>query len=340
MIKKILKRLNKFKYIILLGGILMAVSMYLYAKKIPIIYSAKSTVFPLTASADNNSAASKITELMGGNKGGKTISEEANVNIEEVGRSKKTREAVVGERLPEFENKKIAQILVDKYNSNRNILSSPKFVANNEEELIRKGAEILKDLYTIKFNKNNLLEIIFTNDDKKLVSPVNYKLVDKISKFYIELKIEKAKQDYDFTDKKLDSLENVLNNFDAQRVHLNKTTLFVPKDRMQYSIPKENLEADKIRITLQRNSAAANKEDALYRLGKATPIIKILDTPTEPYDTVAPSKIIYALGGFLLGLILFSILFIVGLVYKYANQQINETIALQLSDTPKKESSN
>ena len=70
--------------------------LFFYAKKKPVLYSVKSTIFPLTPSADKNSATSKITELLGGGGGGaKSITDDATVNIEEVGRSKKTRGTIL-----------------------------------------------------------------------------------------------------------------------------------------------------------------------------------------------------------------------------------------------------
>lgn len=335
LIKKILIRLGKLKYLIVVVGILMAILSYFYARKQPTTYSAKSTVFPLTSGADNNSASSKITELLGGNKSTKTISDEANVNIEEVGRSKKTREAVVAERLPEYGNKKIAEILIEQYNKTHSFFAPAIKKATSDSVLIMTGANLLKDFYSVKFNKNSLLELVFTNIDKDLVPLVSYILIDKISQFYIELKIEKAKVDFDYIEAKLDSIEKILVSYDKERIHLNKTTLFVPVDRLQFSIPKENLETDKLRVLVQRNSAASNREEALYRLQKVTPIIKILDRPTPPYDIVKPSKLIYAIGGFILGCVLFSFLLIAGLLFKFINQQIKHTIEVQLSDVRK-----
>jgi uncharacterized protein involved in exopolysaccharide biosynthesis len=332
LLRKVIKRLAKLKYIILLGGILFAILLFFYAQKLPTTYSAKSTVFPLTTGADNNSATSKITELLGGNKSTKTISDEANVNIEEVGRSKKTREAVVAEKLSEYNNKTIAEILIDQYNNTKAFYKPTIKKPTTETDLIITGADLIKDFYSVKFNKNNLLELVFSNTDEKLVPLISYKLIDKISQFYIALKVEKAKTDLDFIELKLDSIEKIITDYDKERIVLSRTTLFTPPNRLKYSIPRENLEADKIRITLQRNAAASNREDALYRLQKVTPIIKILDRPTPPYDFAKPSKIVYAVGGFILGCIFFTFVFIGGLLYKYVNHQIKNSIEVQLSD--------
>ena len=119
LIRVILSRLNRTKFIILIGGIVLGISMYIIAKNTPAVYSVKSTLYPLTGLSEN-SGSSKLAELIGSNgSGAKSLSDEANVNIEEVAKSRRTREAVVAERLPEFGNKPIAQILIEDYNLNK-----------------------------------------------------------------------------------------------------------------------------------------------------------------------------------------------------------------------------
>ncbi len=327
---KIFNRLRKLRFIIPLGGILVAALLYFYAKQVPTIYSVKSTVFPLTAGPDKSST-SKLSELIGGGSGGtKSLSDEANVNIEEVAKSRKTREAVAGEKIKSCENKILAELLIEEYNLRKSFRVPLIKKPNTEAELRSIGASLLKDNYSAKVNKNGLLEIIFTSTNEKLISPVSYILINKISQFYIELKIKKAQFDFDFTTKKVDSLDGVLAKFDKNRIALNNTTLFVRPNKIQYTIPQENLENGKLQVLAQRNGAASNREEALWRMQKATPIISIMDTPEPPFDIVKPSKILYTLIGFIVGCILFSLLFIVGLLFKFTNHQVKQTIAERL----------
>lgn len=306
--------------------------LFFYAKKKPVLYSVKSTIFPLTPSADKNSATSKITELLGGGGGGaKSITDDATVNIEEVGRSKKTREAVVLEKLAIFNNLTIAEILINEDNKYKAFYKKSIETPKTADELAVIGADLLKDLYAVKFNKNSLLEITFSSYNEKLIPAISYVLIDKISQFYKELKIEKAKLDLDFASKKVDSLEDVLIKIDRQRISLNNTSVFVPTNRLKFKVPIQNLENIKEQVLFQKNSATANKDDAMYRLDKITPIIQILDKPTPPYDVVQTSKKLYAVIGFVIGCILFSFLFIVGILLKFANQQVKETIAKQVA---------
>ncbi len=332
LIIKIFTRLNKLKLLIFLAGLLMAALLYFYAKKIPIIYSVKSSVFPLTAGPEKNSASSKLSELIGGSSGAKSLSEEANVNIEEVAKSRKTREAVAAEKVSSLQNKTVAELLINEFNLRKKFYTRAIKMPTSEGELISRGASLLKDSYTVKFNKNSLLEVNFSSTNEMLVTPISYFLINKISTFYTELKVKKAQFDFDFTEKKVDSFERVLKAFDNERVELNNTTLFVKPNKLQYSIPKENLENSKLQVLAQRNGAASNREEALWRRQKVTPIIEILDKPEPPFDEIKTSKILYALGGFILGCILFSLLFIAGLLYKFVNHQLNQTISEKLTE--------
>jgi hypothetical protein len=329
---KIFNRLKRLRFIIALGGILVSVLLYLYAKQIPAVYSVKSTVFPLTAGPDKNSS-SKLSELIGGGSGGtKSLSDEANVNIEEVAKSRKTREAVAGEKIQSCENKTVAELLIEEYNLRKSFRTPVIKKPNAESELRSTGSSLLKDAYTAKVNKNGLLEIIYTSTNEKLISPVSYILINKISQFYIELKIKKAQFDFDFTTKKVDSLDGELAKSDKNLITLNNTTLFVRPNKLQYTIPQENLENSKLQVLAQRNGAASNREEALWRMQKATPIISIMDTPEPPFDIVKPSNILYGLVGFIVGCILFSLLFVAGLLFKFANHQVKETIAEKLAE--------
>lgn len=48
-----------------------------------------------------------------------------------------------------------------------------------------------------------------------------------------------------FTMRKLDSLNMVLDTYDKRAVSMANTTMFVPGEKIEYTIPKENLITDK-----------------------------------------------------------------------------------------------
>lgn len=327
LIRVIISRLNKAKLIILVGGIAISIVMFMIAKNTPALFSVKSTLYPLTAANDAGSASSKLTELIGGGGSSKTLSDDANVNIEEVAKSRRTREAVVAERLPAFGNKSIAVILIEEYNKNKSRLSPVIQIPSVESDLNSTGANLFASYYSVKFNKNNLLEIIFTSTNEKLIKPGSLVLIDKISQFYKELKIKKAQFDFDFTQKKVDSLERLLQKFDNQRIHLNNTTLFVQPGKLQYTVPKENLENNKLLVLAQRNGAASNREEALWRKQKVTPIIELLDAPEPPFNIVKPSNILYGIIGFVIGCLFFAIFSLSDIIYNYLNFEVKKKLS-------------
>lgn len=330
----ILARLNRTKIIILIGGLALGVLLFMVAKNTPAIFSVKTTLYPLTSSPSGGPSTSALTELLGGSGGNtKTLSDEANINIEEVAKSRKTREAVVAERLPTFGNKTIAEILINDYNKTKSFFAPAIVVPTTLPELFATGGSLFANYYTVKVNKNSLLEIILSSTNDKLLTPASLILIDKISQFYKELKIKKAQFDYDFTQRKFDSLERVLRKFDNQRIYLNNTTLFVPEGKLQYTVPKQNIENNKTLVLSQRNGAASNREEALWRKQKVTPIIEILDAPQPPYNVVQPSKVLYGTVGFLVGCFLFALFSISGILFRYLNHEVKKNLMVETKVT-------
>ena len=312
-------------------GFLFGAIFFFYGKKQLPLYTTKATLFPLTSSNDKSSSSSKLTELIGGNTGSKSLSDEANVNIEEVAKSRKTREAVCAEKLVEFDNKIIAEILINEYNKKKGYFAEALEIPTNKEELIKVGSALLEDTYTVKFNKQNLLEIYYNNKKQELLTPLSYVLVAKITQFYKELKIKKAKIDYDFMQKKYDSLSSILSSLDQKQISVDERTLFV-KNKMKYMIPVQNIQNDRLQILAQKNSAAANLEEAHWRLEKVTPVIEILDKPEPPFKITKTSSIIYGAVGFVVGLFIALFLFTIGLLLNYSKYQINQTIESKLAE--------
>ncbi len=325
LIRKLVLRIAKFKLLVLAGAFIAAVAMFFYAKTIPPIYTAKATVFPLTASNENPTS-SAISTLLGGSDAPKSFSQDASINIVELAQSRNTREAVVLKRLPQFGNKRIAELLIESYNKTKKIQVPAIKIPKDTLSLAAIGGEILSENYTAKILKSGILEVTFSNANKDVLSPVSYALIDKISQFYIDLKIKKAQKDYDFTVKKVDSLQAIINVYDRQAVRMNNTTLFVPNSKIEYSIPKENLVNSKERLMRLRDASANNREEALWRLQKATPIIATLDKPEPPFDKKGTSSLIYAIIGFIFGGIITIGISAAPILSKYLKAEANKAI--------------
>jgi uncharacterized protein involved in exopolysaccharide biosynthesis len=324
--RKLFIRLGKVKLIIVLVGIAGAALLYLYAKKQPVIYTSRASVFPLTGGNESSGASSLLSSITGLSDVPKSFSQEASINIVELATSRNTREAVAMEMLPRFGNKSIGRLLIESANKYKPFFGKDIKIPTNDTDLAAVGGNILKATINAKINKNGILELTFSNADYNLITPVSNVLIEKISQFYKDLKVKKAKVDYDFTVRKMDSLQGVLNEYDKRAIHMANTTLFTSPDKIEFTIPKENLISDKGRVLRQRDASANNKEEALWRLQKVTPIIETLDKPEAPFDTTSPSALMYGFVGFLLGCFVSIALFVSDILYKYINTEINDAV--------------
>ncbi|MEP6711147.1 MAG: hypothetical protein ABJA37_01965 [Ferruginibacter sp.] len=324
--RKIFTRLGKVKLLIVVLGLLVGALLFIYAKNKPVTYTSRASVFPLTASNDNSGASSLLSSLTGLSDAPKSFSQEASINIVELATSRNTRDAVAMERLPQMGNKRIATLLIESANKYKPPFTKDIKLPLNDTLLEAVGGTMLKAAITAKINKNGILELTFSNSEYNLITPVSNVLIDKISQFYKDLKVKKARFDYNFTVNKMDSLQDVLNTYDRRAIHMANTTLFTPTEKIEYTIPKENLISDKERVLSQRNGAANNREEALWRLQKVTPIIETLDKPDPPFDQNSSSPVLYSFIGFLAGCILGALLFVADILYKYINAEINDAI--------------
>lgn len=326
LIRGIFRRLRKLKFLYLVVGVIFAALLFIYAKSVAPVYSSRASVFPLTASNDNSAATTALSGLLGLSETPKSFSQDASINIVELALSRNTREAVAMERMADKGNKTVAEVLIQTYNDHKPFYKSSIKIPTDSVNLAAVGGNLLKNGFAARINKNGILEINFSSTDEKLVGPVSYLFIEKISEFYKELKIRKAKQDFDFTVGKIDSLEKVLKAYDRKAVQLSNTTLFVSPEKIQYQIPKENLVNDKDYVMRQRDAAANNREEALWRLQKVTPIIAILDKPDPPYDIKQPSGIIYGLAGLIIGMILAALFSISGMLYRYTVAEAKKAV--------------
>lgn len=326
LIKGIFNRVRRIKLLVLLVGLILAVLLFFYARKAAPVYVSRASVFPLTASNDNSAAASALSGLLGLSETPKSFSQDASINIVELALSRNTREAVAMEKMPAFGNKTVAQLMIEDYNQGKRFYESAISVPADSVDLAAVGANLLKLAFSARINKNGILETNFAATNQKLVQPVSYLFIDKISAFYRELKIKKAQQDYDFTVKKVDSLDLVLGVYDQKAVRMANTTLFVTPEKMEYQIPKENLVNEKDRVRRQRDAAAGNREEALWRLQKVTPIISILDKPDPPFDIKKPSAMMYGLVGLAVGMLLALLIGVSDILYRYMMTEAKKAI--------------
>ena len=303
----------------------MGAILAIYALKTPVTYTSKSVIFPLNSTTDN-STSSALSALFSGGDNSKSFTDNASVNIIELAQSRTTREEVAAMKDSSRGNKTIAELLITDINNHRSFLEPKIEMPADEKSLIASGAQILNNGLTAAINKNNSFVLTYTGRSPELVRKISYGFIDKISTFYIDLKREKAKRDFEFATSKVDSLGRVINSKDNQLISLDKRTLFTNTAKMEFRVPTENLITDKQMLRQQYAVAVANQQNAAYTLQKATPVIKVLDKPDPPYDTQNKSPLIYGIIGFFIGLIITIGYSSIRLLLRYAKEEATKAI--------------
>ncbi|MBC7886633.1 MAG: hypothetical protein H7Z13_01995 [Ferruginibacter sp.] len=324
-IREILKRLARFRILILCAGIIAALLLFFYAKSKRPVYTAKATIFPLTTSTENALSSSTLSGILGLTDAPASFSNEATINIIELTLSRYVREWVASARLPDFENKTIAELLIDDHNSHTSFMEKDIKLPLDSISLAIAGAEFLQPCVAAKMSKNGVFEIYFSHSNSSFISPIATVLIDKVSQFYIDLKIKKATADYNFTVRKIDSLDAIVSSVDKRAVRMQNTTLFAP-DKLEYEIPKERINADKQRYIRQRDISLNNQEEALWRLQKLTPIISVLDKPTAPFNVSKSPAAVYAVMGLFAGCLLAAFLSVSGVIYKFSASEVRKLL--------------
>lgn len=326
LIRSIFYKLGKYKIVVIGCGIFFALLLFFYARHNRPVYTAKATVFPLSSQSDNSISTSALNGILGIEGTSKSFSGDAAINIVELTLSRNVRQKAALTRLPQFDNKTITELIADDLNDHAFFWEKTIKMPADTEAIASLGGELLSDDLTAKMSKNGVLEIYFSNSNKKLISPITNVFINKLSQFYIDLKISKALADYNFTIRKIDSLQDMLTQVDKKAVVLQNTTYFTPGDRLEYGLPKENLSMEKSRILRQRDLSVNNREEATWRLQKATPIISVLDKPTEPFTMVKTSSVIFGIIGFAAGCFICTVFLISGLIYVYAKSEIYKSL--------------
>lgn len=318
-------RLKKTWFIIIISAIICGGALVFYASQKPVTYTSTASIFPLTSGSDNGST-SVLSALMGTSDNSKSFSDDASINIIELAQSRTTREEVASIRVPEKGNKTIAELLVEDINQHRGFMEPEIKMPPNEYALITWAGNILKGGLVASINKNNSFVLTYTGRSPELVRTISYGFIDKISTFYIDLKREKAKRDFEFATSKVDSLRSVMNSKDNQLIAIDKRTMFTNTAKLEFRVPAENLLADKQMIRQQYATAVANQQNAAYKLQKATPVIKVLDKPEPPYSVQNKSPMLFGSIGFFVALVLVALLLVSGILIKYLKEETHRAL--------------
>jgi hypothetical protein len=299
-----------------------------YALQSKPTYTAKATLYPLTSQNESSLTSATLSGLLGLGDAPKSFSNEASINIVELALSRNVLEKVAASRLPNFENKTIGVLLIEEFNSNKIWFSKKKYENNDSLQNAVTGGQLLKKKIVARMNRNGLLELFYSGTNKNLISPIATVLIEKISTFYINLKTQKALADYKFAGSKVDSFEKVINSLDEGAVSFQKNILFTKPSQLEFSIPAQNKTFEKSRVLRQREISINNRDEAGYKLQKATPIISILDKPLPPFETSKNSPIAFFIIGFILGAIIVTLFLSTGMIYQVVKAEFHKKLML------------
>ena len=326
LLKNIIVKIKRYKLVVLAVGILFAILMLLFGMSKRATYTSRATLFPLTSPTDKAISNSMLSGILGLGEAPKTFSEEATINIIELAFSRRIREAVATTRLPQFENRAIGELIINDINDHSGLFGDKIKIPTDSLTMAVRGGELLKPAINAKMSKNGVLEIYYTGTKEELITPISDVVIDKLSKFYVDLKRQKALDDYNFTLDKIDSLQKMINSVDKDAIGMQKRTMFTPAELLEYAIPKENVSSEKSRILRQRDMYINNRDEAVWRLQKVTPIIAVLDKPTAPFDEKKSPWLIYSIIGFIAGCIIGMFILTGGLLYRYVKDELYRSI--------------
>lgn len=326
-LKESFLKLKKRRLLLLAGGIFFLVLAFFYSYNKRTVYTAKATLFPLTSSnTDNAGTTAMLSNILGISGAPNSFSSEAAINIVELANSRSIRESVAATRLPQFGNKTVAELLLNDVNEHKRFYSKKIEIPADSGSLAVIGGDLLLAGIDSKLSKNGVLELYYSSAKKEFITPISNIIIDKLSQFYIDLKRRKALDDYNFTLAKIDSMQRLISGVDKSAINLQKRTMFTPAELLEYSIPKESISTEKNRMLQQREMYINNRDEAAWRLQKNTPVIAVLDKPTEPFDKNEPSLILIPLAGFVFGIFICSAMLLAGLVFRYIKSEIYRSI--------------
>lgn len=322
--KNIASRIGNYKILILIVAVIAAIIFYIPEFNKKTTYTAKATLFPLNS--DNENSSSSLSGLLGLSDPTRSFGNDNAVNILELTVSRTLMQAVASKRIASFDNKTIAEILVDEKNNTRSLFSKKMQFPSDSVSQVVVGGAMLSGNFSAKINKNNVLELYFSNTNPTLLEPITDTIISEITKFYTNLKIEKALADYNFTIARLDSVQIILDKLDNKAISLQNTTLFTSDKLLAYQIPKNYVSDSKDIAVHEKDMLLNNKEEAMWRLQKLTPIVEILDKPQAPYESKGSSPLLMAIIGFILGGLLAAFIAIADLLYAYTKIEIRKTL--------------
>jgi hypothetical protein len=136
------------------------------------------------------------------------------------------------------------------------------------------------------------------------------KWVEEVTRYYIDLKTQRARTNLQIIEKRNDSVKNAYVAALYNRAGISDADMNLVRE--SFSVPKEKKQTDVQILQNVYADLSRNLESAKTSLLNDTPIIQILDSPLLPLDSKKPSIVnqflLFGMAGLMGGIMLFSFL--------------------------------
>jgi uncharacterized protein involved in exopolysaccharide biosynthesis len=193
--------------------------------------------------------------------------------------------------------------------------------ASKEEELFRN--RIINNIYNLitspRFTKidrkgkgTTLIQVTFTSENESFSKYFLEALIDEVSKFYIEIKTQRAKLQLDFIQRRTDSIRNAFGGAIYGRAAFSDANINPVRQIAIAPVERKQTDVQILRETYI--NLVKSLESSKTSLMQDTPLFQYLDTPVFPLKVTTNSLLkkfifFFIIGAFLAGIILLVVRF-------------------------------
>jgi uncharacterized protein involved in exopolysaccharide biosynthesis len=156
------------------------------------------------------------------------------------------------------------------------------------------------ELYVGKVDRKlSIIEVNCTSGDEKFSKEFCEQLMAEVSKFYLESKTKRSRQNVELLQKKADSLRGALYGSISSRAAISDANLNPGLQAPVAGVQRK--QTDIALLSAAYGELLKNLEVSKYTLLKETPLIQIIDEPIYPLKKKKPGRLISGIIGAMLG---------------------------------------
>ena len=155
-------------------------------------------------------------------------------------------------------------------------------------------------LYVGKVDKKlSIIEIQATTGNEKFSKEFTENLMAEISRFYVDSKTSRSRNNVALLQKKADSIRSVLYGSISARAAILDANMNPTFQAPMAGVQRK--QTDMAVLSAAYGEILKNLEGAKYALSKETPLVQIIDVPIYPLKMKKPGRLIYGLAGGFIG---------------------------------------